>query len=100
MTSPGVDAITEMLDKAFADGMGIKGATEETVAKINGQIAAMMTRFQGIAPAVFTEKYGQWQIQMGTLINELDRISRAAKASADAQRQLEADSQATINSVV
>lgn len=100
MTSPGVDAITEMLYKAAADGMKIKTETESTVAKINGQISAMMTRFQGVAPAAFTEKYGQWQIKMGTLINELDRISRAAQASAVAQDQLEADSKAAVNSVV
>lgn len=99
MTSPGVDAITEMLDKAHSDGTRIARDTEATMARLNGQIAGMLGRFEGMARVAFEEKHQDWQRQIRALITELDRISNAAKGSAEAQRQLEADSLAAVRGV-
>lgn len=99
MTSPGVDAITDMLDKAHSDGVSVARATEETMGRLNGQIAGMLGRFEGMARVAFEEKHQDWQRQIRLLITELDRIANASKGSAEAQRQLEADSQAAIRSV-
>jgi len=92
MTTPGVHATIADLDNAYTGGQNVVGDVRNLITQLNGQIENMKATFIGQARGAFDAQHLEWNDQMTRLTTELDRISNAAKASADRQRQLEADS--------
>ena len=97
MTSPSVHATISDLDNAYANGTNVLNDVRALISQLNIKIDGMLATFTGQARAAFEIQHINWNDQMNRLTTELDRILIATKASADKQRQLEADSMAAVN---
>jgi WXG100 family type VII secretion target len=97
MPSPSVHATIADLDMAHSKGIQVLGDTQATISQLEGRINSMLAVFTGQARVAFEAQFADWKQQMIRLTTELERIANAAKASAERQRQLEADSVAAVN---
>jgi WXG100 family type VII secretion target len=97
MTSPSVHATISDLEMAHTKGQQVLGDTQTTISQLEGRINSMLCTFTGQARMAFEAQFADWRQQMTRLTTELDRISKAAQASAVRQHQLEQDSVQAIN---
>lgn len=100
MPAPSVHATIPDLDMAYSKGMQVHGDVQSTISQLEARINSMLGTFSGQARIAFEAQFADWRQQMVRLTTELERIANAAKASAERQRQLEADSAAAVNATV
>lgn len=72
----------------------------DAIGRIEGQVATMITTWQGRAPIAFEAKHAEWRTQVDALVAELDRVGAAANTSGTVYTSSDDDTTSQVNSAV